>query len=612
MKEAYLKSFKIGMLLLALSFVLYSCSGEDEEEIPETSDVKIRPILNEEFILINFPIMLLDRSTCGIYGNVTTDDEGVFTLDNYDGRDVILFVEESDNQVHVGTFDNSDIQSGIVNDIAMTESIFLSTFLTGTGIGGNAIFSTDDDLIANYELIVPDYPMDKVVVEVLDDNSTFLFEVNLAADGRVNFELPITEPGEHVLRLIFKGLGDVVILETAAVYNITMAFDANLTATVDPCNTIVLSWDAYTFADFNAYLLSFADPFDETGSCDQLFANQYIEDPNVTTFSLDDYATTDMLCFSLEVLTSSGTSEKNLTSIEQPYGFSSSIGSDINQSTLLSNGSLYFDFQSGDQLCYRDPNTDEYFCNNYNLNNAEIVFKGEVNDVFHYVTWDGSYRLLNGENELQGFITASSISPQLFVTNKGIGITIDNNELNRFKLFDFMSGEIGSNSFETIGSYSAFINAPGDNQFGIISYEDDFINLTIKNKLTLYTITDINTITEGASIDLDFPFLIDRYSVSPSGRYLALPNGHIIDLEAPTPQVFNPLPDNLYEVFASDTDALFVDGSQGKRFLYNYANGSIMDSDICGGRAVGITTDQGIFVNKFSQIAVLGDVLYPK
>lgn len=599
-------------LFLGQILILTSCGG-DEEEPPmgPNSDIEIRPILEGEFLLLNFDMALLTRSTCDTYRSVTTDEDGIFSLSNYDGRDIVAFAEDpGNNDVYIGTFNASDINNNSVNDIPFRESRFQNVFLEGTGIGEQAIFSTSDNLTASYSIIVPDYPLEKIQLEISDNSGSLLNTASVQADGSVSFDLPITEPGEHSLQLRFIGLGDILVLETFVGYNIVNEFQANFTAVADECNTIVLSWDAYTSDDFNSYLISRAESTDETGNCQQLFNSTFIEDKNTTSLQITDYATTESLCFSIEVQTNSGLSDKKEVMIDNPYGYRSNSIEDISSTTLLSNGTLYFQIASSNQLCNRDPNTNTYSCNTFNLDNQQIIFSGEVNGNFNYITWDGTYRLLNDQNELQGFSNDNSLSPQMFVTKDGHGLAVDALSFERFKVFNFATELVSASNFEIEGNYTAFANAPNPNQFAILSYVDDPITLTIQNKLTLYTITDVNTIVKNQTIDIESPFILEGCSVSPNGRYLSLNNGLVYDLSAETIAAKRILPNNRYEVWATDTHVLLVDQSQGKRFIYDYNTDTITEKELCGGQVKGATNDLGTFVTKFNQVGITADVIY--
>ena len=599
-------------LFVGQMFFLSSCGG-DEEDPPTgpTSDIEIRPILEGEFLLLNFDMSLLTRSTCDTYRSVTTDENGIFSLSNYDGREIVVFAEDpGNNDVYIGTFNASDINNNSVNDIPFRESRFQSVFLEGTGLGETAIFSTSDDLKATLEIIVPDYPLEKIQLEISDNNGGLLNTASVQANGSVSFDLPITEPGEHSLQLRFKGLGDVLIIETFMGYNIVNEFQANLAATIDECNAIVLSWDAYASDDFNSYLISRAESTDETGNCEQLFNTTFIDDQNITSLLITDYATTESLCFSIEVQTNSGLSAKKEVMIDNPYGYRSNSINDIAPTTLLSNGTLYFQIAGSNQLCKRDPNTDTYNCNNFNLDNQQIIFSGEVNGNFNYITWDGTYRLLNDQNELQGFSNDNNLSPQMFVTKDGHGLSVDALSFEHFKAFNFATELVSEANFPIEGNFTAFANAPNPNQFAILSYVDDFITLTIQNKLTLYTITDINTIEKNQTIDIESPSILEGYSISPNGRYLSLNNGLLYDLSDEVISAKRILPNNRYEVWATDSHVLLVDQSQGKRFIYEYTNDSITEKELCGGQVKGATNDLGTFVSKFNQVGITADVIY--
>jgi len=140
--------------------------------------------------------------------------------------------------------------------------------------------------------------------------------------------------------------------------------------------------------------------------------------------------------------------------------------------------------------------------------------------------------------------------------------------------------------------------------------EDDIINLTIENKWSIYTITDINTVTLEKTVDLDYPFTLDKYQVSPNGQFIILGNGKIYDISGATPDIHTPFINNIYStVLISNNYALVVDSSGWS--IYNLNTRMITESGIvCNGTAPkAITNDGKILIAKSSQQGLQVDLI---
>jgi len=166
---------------------------------PNSSNgIQIRPILDNDFILIQFPVDIFDRASCALIDDVLTNDEGIFDLKSYDGQDLIMKATVDQRDV-IAVIERSQLRSNSANDIFLSENPITQFTVEGTGIGTEKMFSTDDDIMGTYQATIANYPLDKVRISFFDANDIFLSSMDANEAGQFSGDLPLKDPGVYNL-----------------------------------------------------------------------------------------------------------------------------------------------------------------------------------------------------------------------------------------------------------------------------------------------------------------------------------------------------------------------------------------------------------------------------
>ncbi|MEL6925063.1 MAG: hypothetical protein AAFO94_13520, partial [Bacteroidota bacterium] len=566
-----------------------------------------------DFVLLQYPIKLLKRSTCELFGEVVTDEEGVFTLEDFTPEDLIVEADPSGmntwSVIPAGSF-----RKGQLVDVPVVN-------LNNSSFSNFTEFITVDDLNSDTVLLefrtdIPSFPMEKATVEIFSSVDGIDVSTQPDMNGQVSVDLPVQSAGVLNLQITLKdNFGQIVNAESIQL-TVQKSFSANLRAELTPCRDIKLIWDAYDGNDFQEYQISYKSQYQpEFEDCTNASGFLTIFEQNTTEAIITDYTRYSELCISLRTVTTQGVTNKNEIDVSQP--FSDFIEADMLQRTdFLPNGNIIFYYEDIVDArlvqCKKDAANNTITCQPDKKLSGQIAYSGTVDGQYRVVDQQGdNFSVLNENLEVQHSFTIADAGPQVQIVAPGLLVAFKINGNVGLQTVDLRTNESGqfielSNDLEFV----RFAVAPSASAFTLIARD----RATLVDWVYVYEVADKDNVTLINSFRLNIDFIYQPFFSSPDGKTLISEDGLIMDLEATDGAVFQPF-ESAYRTGRNLINNQYVvlqNASDDKLVLYDYKNKqTISERSRCASLLLGLNANNELYIAKGFQEAFGFDYTNP-
>ncbi len=576
----------LSLLCFCLFIIGCSSDGDDPTPPPSSADYQIRLLYQEEFVLVNYPLDLLSRSTCGAFRSVETDEDGVFELDDFSPED-LLMVAEIEGQNIISIIPAAAFRTGTITDVAIANPALINI----NGLDNEIVIEDlgDDGVDISFQIVYPNYPLEKMEVQIISYVENIEIKTTADANGQVNVKLPINRTGLYNFEVNLIDYFDTPVFGGQVFFNLDVrqALDLRFGTFHNQCNDLLLNWDPYTGDDFFEYQITYNTQYSGAPGCENVDGFISINEQDQSQYSVTDYSSADEICFTLSVVTQSGVSTPQVITVDQPYTTMIESGDpvDVKFTSLADYYYFYQEITNLDLKVCEITDDQVGSCltiTDYQSSMVNNVYKDEQLTIAQ-IKSDGVMDIYQGLSYASS-ITLREWSSVAQVISKDHAVVYESIDSHGFRLYDLNSQEAvnryalsrdfwAQRIFPTVDGFAALVQ----NQ----SSFEDFIYT--------YEVNTNGQMSQTGIIPLNPGMAFQEFYQSPNMRYIVGSEGAIIDLLENTIREHTMGNRRIQARHVNDQNILIIDYEKGEVELVDIRIGAIRDTqELCFDEVIAI------------------------